>query len=63
MLTVNVDVSDGLVNGARGIIASASKTAKRVVVMLVDVSIGLEAIQRRPYKTIPKSSSHISVCS
>ena len=42
----------GLVNGTGGIIASAIKTAKRVVAMLVefaDVSTGLAAIQRSHY--------------
>ena len=29
MLTVNVDVSDGIVNGARGIIASVVKSGEK----------------------------------
>ena len=49
MLTVNVNASDGLVNGARGIIAPVIKTTKRAVAVLtefVDVGIGN---QRSPY--------------
>ena len=59
MLTVNVDVSDGLVNGARGIIASVIKTDKRIIAVLIeftDVNIGLATIQKSPYKTLfPKA--------
>ena len=54
MLTVNVDVSDGLVNGARGVIASVVKCGERVSRVLVqfnNTSIGASAIQRSQFRT------------
>ena len=35
MLTVNVDVSDGLVNGARGTVEAIIKTGSEVTLVLV----------------------------
>ena len=35
MLTVNVDVSDGLVNGARGTVQAITKTGTEVTLVLV----------------------------
>ena len=51
MLTVNVNVSDGLVNGVRAPVIKF-KTAKRAVAVLIkfaDVGIGLAAIQKSQY--------------
>ena len=35
MLTVNVDVCDGLVNGARGIVTEVIKNAHKILAVLV----------------------------
>jgi hypothetical protein len=54
MLTVNVDVCDGLVNGARGIVTEVIKNAHKILAVLVKfdtTAIGLAAIQGSPYKT------------
>ena len=47
MLTVNVDVCDGLVNGARGIVKEVVKSTNKVI-KFDDSNIG--AIQASPYK-------------
>lgn len=55
MLTVNVDVSDGLVNGARGVIASVVRSNQRVVTVLVqfeNTSIGIAALRRSQYQRL-----------
>ena len=54
MLTVNVDVCDGLVNGARGIVREVIKNANKILAVVVEfdnTAIGLAAIQGSPYKT------------
>ena len=63
MLTVNVDVCDGLVNGARGIVTEVIKNAHKILAVLVKfdtTAIGLAAIQGSPYiqNKIPKLSTH-----
>ena len=53
MLTVNVDVSDGLVNEARGAVEAIIKTGKKVTVLLVKFEhkhAGLKAISHSHYQ-------------
>ena len=53
MLTVNVDVSDGLVNGARGTVKAIIKTGSEVTLVLVkfDVErVGVAAIRNSHYR-------------
>ena len=53
MLTVNVDVSDGLVNGARGTVADIIKTSGNVSLVLVNFNnsrVGVTAIQKSHYR-------------
>ena len=53
MLTVNVNVCDGLVNGARGIVKEVVKNTNKVITILIkfdDSNIGKAAIQASPYK-------------
>ena len=54
MLTVNVDVSDGLVNGARGTVQAIIKTGSDVTLVLVRFDhsrVGLKAIAQSQYRS------------
>ena len=53
ILTVNVDVSDDLVNGARGTVADIVRTSGKVIVVLVNFNnswVGVAAIQKSHYR-------------
>ena len=53
MLTVNVDVCDGLVNGARSIVKEVVKISNKVITILIkfdDSNIEKAVIQASPYK-------------
>ena len=55
MLPVKVDVFHGLVNGARGVIASVVKSGERVITALVQFDndgIGIAASQRSQYRSM-----------
>ena len=52
MLTVNVDVCDGLVNGARGIVSGIIKSNNKVLTILVkfyDAAIGRQTSSSKAY--------------
>jgi ATP-dependent DNA helicase PIF1 len=54
MLTVNVDVSDGLINGARGTVQTIIKTGNEVTLVLVKFDhsrVGAKAIAQSQYRT------------
>ena len=54
MLTVNVDVSDGLVNGARGTVQDIIKTGSEVTLVLVKFDhsrVGITAIAQSQYRS------------
>ena len=55
MLTTNIDVSDGLVNGARGEVIHISTTTDRIVTHILvkfdNPRVGLKAIQSSPYRS------------
>lgn len=55
MLTTNVDVSDGLVNGARGevvhIVTNTSSNVTNVLVKFDSSRVGLKAVQTSPHRT------------
>ena len=55
MLTVNVDVSDGLVNGARGevvhVVISNERNVVKILVKFDNQTVRLKAIQSTPFRT------------
>jgi ATP-dependent DNA helicase PIF1 len=54
MLTVNVDVSDGLVNGARGTVQAIIKTGNEVTLILINFDhsrVGAKAIAQSQYRS------------
>jgi hypothetical protein len=56
MLTANIDVSDGLVNGATGevvhIIATADKNVSHILVKFDNPNVGLQKILSSPYRSL-----------
>ena len=50
MLTVNVDVSDGLVNGARGTVIKSNGNVNLVLVNFNNPRVGVTAIQKSHYR-------------
>ena len=68
MLTVNVDVSDGLVNGAWGevvhVVISNERNVVKILVKFDNQTVGLKAIQSSPFRTaypnaVPLIKHHI----
>ena len=55
MLTANVDVSDGLVNGARGevvkIMTNSENKVTKILIKFDNGQVGLKTIQSSPYRT------------
>ena len=63
MLTVNVDVSDGLVNGARGTVQAIIKTGTDVTLVLVKFDhsrVGVKAIAQSHYRSQYSEAEPIS---
>ena len=50
MLTVNVDVSDGLVNGARGTVQNIIKSGSEVILKSDYSRVGVKAIAQSQYR-------------
>ena len=54
MITVNVDVSDGLVNGARGTVQAIIKTGSEVTFVLIKFDrsrVGAKAVALSQYRS------------
>ena len=65
MLTVNIDVSDGLVNGSHGEVAhvvSLGEKVSKVLVHFDDPNIGRKALQTSPYHSFYPLAVPISKC-
>ena len=64
MLTANVDVSDGLVNGARGevvhVLIEGNKKVNKILVKFDNPNVGLAAIQSSPYKAMYSNAVPLS---
>ena len=61
MLTINIDVSDGLVNGTCGEVAhvvSLGEKVSKVLIKFDDPNIGRKALQTSPYHFLPTCCSY-----